>query len=400
MAAKTYDEEHLDNVKSVVKNLFDEIFDDFRKQVLNKKEINKIKKDVNCIVNNAGNLVGEIVDKTQKTGKLFANHFSHSKTQLSLTSEEESKESRLEEISASAEALAAFPADPQEIHGAQFGDILKCCPFDRFHKLKTEKANEIYPIMEKEGRTRLALIICNKKFDSLSSRPGAEVDLLRMQDLLKELGYSVVVKQNLTAQEMETELRQFADHQDHRTSDSTFLVFMSHGILDGICGTKHCDDKPDVLHDDTIFTIFNNHNCKNLRDKPKIIIMQACRGRGDGIFWVTTDRGEAMADTHVYSLQYHGCYGRRDAITRSHIEKDFIAFKSSTPHNVSWILETTGSLFISQLIYFIKEYCWSHHLEEIFRMVQRSFETPTVLTQMPTIERVSMTRYFYLFPGN
>lgn len=77
---------------------------------------------------------------------------------------------------------------------------------------------------------------------------------------------------------METELRQFADHQDHRTSDSTFLVFMSHGILDGICGTKHCDDKPDVLHDDTIFTIFNNHNCKNLRDKPKIIIMQACRG--------------------------------------------------------------------------------------------------------------------------
>lgn len=52
---------------------------------------------------------------------------------------------------------------------------------------------------------------------------------------------------------------------------------------------------------------------------------------GDGIFWVTTDRGEAMADTHAYSLQYHGCYGRRDAITRSHIEKDFIAFKSSTP---------------------------------------------------------------------
>ncbi|XP_063112220.1 LOW QUALITY PROTEIN: inactive caspase-12-like [Cavia porcellus] len=558
MAAKTYDEEHLDNVKSVVKNLFDEIFDDFRKQVLNKKEINKIKKDVNRIVNNAGNLVGEIVDKTQKTGKLFANHFSHSKTQLSLTSEDESKESRIEEITASAEALAVSPADPQEIHGAQFGDTLKPCPCDHFHKLKTEKEMEtelrqfadhqdhrtsdstflvfmphgipericgtkpidkdpailhddtIFTILnnndfknlrdqpkiiitqacrgnnnvlEEESLNKIksvvknlfdeifddfgksvlnneeirkikkdmklivnnagnlvgeiidktqktgklfanhfshsktqislnisnhgerrtnttGLIICNKKFDSLSSRPGAEVDLLRMQDLLKELGYSVVVKQNLTAQEMETELRQFADHQDHRTSDSTFLVFMSHGILDGICGTKHCDDKPDVLHDDTIFTIFNNHNCKNLRDKPKIIIMQACRGRGDGIFWVTTDRGEAMADTHAYSLQYHGCYGRRDAITRSHIEKDFIAFKSSTPHNVSWILETTGSLFISQLIYFIKEYCWSHHLEEIFRMVQRSFETPTVLTQMPTIERVSMTRYFYLFPGN
>lgn len=53
--------------------------------------------------------------------------------------------------------------------------------------------------MEKEGRTRLALIICNKEFDCLDKRYGSEVDLLGMQDLLENLGYSVVVKVNLTA---------------------------------------------------------------------------------------------------------------------------------------------------------------------------------------------------------
>ena len=53
--------------------------------------------------------------------------------------------------------------------------------------------------MEKEGRTRLALIICNKEFDYLDKRYGSEVDLLGMQDLLENLGYSVVVKVNLTA---------------------------------------------------------------------------------------------------------------------------------------------------------------------------------------------------------
>ncbi|KAM6173909.1 uncharacterized protein O8D03_006082 [Erethizon dorsatum] len=394
------DDESLNNIKSVVKNILDGIFDDVGKNVLNKEEIRKIKKDMKLIVNNAESLVEDIIDKTEKTGKLVADHFSHSKKQLRLTAENESKESRDEEIAVSAEALAISPPAPQEIHCTQSKDTMKLCPRDHFHKLKTEKADEIYPIMEKEGRTRLALIICNKKFDSLSNRHGAEVDLLRMQDLLKDLGYSVIVKENLTAQGMETELRQFADHQDHQSSDSTFLVFMSHGILDGICGTKHSDEEPDVLHDDTIFTIFNNNNCKNLRNKPKIIIMQACRGRGDGIVWVTTDRGEAMADTHACPLQYYRHYGRSDAVTMTHVEKDFIAFKSSTPHNVSWILDTAGSLFISQLTYFIKEYSWSHHLEEIFRMVQRSFETPTILTQMPTVERVSMTRYFYLFPGN
>lgn len=54
--------------------------------------------------------------------------------------------------------------------------------------------------MEKEGRTRLALIICNKKFDYLLDRDDAEVDILNMQELLQNLGYSVVLKENLTAQ--------------------------------------------------------------------------------------------------------------------------------------------------------------------------------------------------------
>ena len=58
---------------------------------------------------------------------------------------------------------------------------------------------QIYPVMEKEGRTRLALIICNSEFDYLSKRQGSEIDILGMQDLLENLGYSVVVKENLSA---------------------------------------------------------------------------------------------------------------------------------------------------------------------------------------------------------
>lgn len=77
---------------------------------------------------------------------------------------------------------------------------------------------------------------------------------------------------------MEAELWEFAARQEHQSSDSTILVFMSHGILEGICGTKHREGEPDILPDDTIFQIFNNRNCQSLRDKPKVIIMQACRG--------------------------------------------------------------------------------------------------------------------------
>uniref|UniRef100_A0A8C5P3F6 Caspase 12 n=1 Tax=Jaculus jaculus TaxID=51337 RepID=A0A8C5P3F6_JACJA len=278
--------------------------------------------------------------------------------------------------------------DPQQSQAAKTNDTLTLCPQDHFHKLKTEKAEEIYPVMEKEGRTCLALIICNIKFKYLFDRSGAEVDLLNMKDLLQNFGYSVVVKENLTAQEMKVELKQFALRPEHESSDSTFLVFMSHSILEGICGTKHRKQEPDILHDDSIFTIFNNCNCWSLRDKRKVIIMQACRGRGNGIVWVSTSRGIGTADTD----DRNSCYNWNGAIKKAHVEKDFIAFKSSTPLN--------GSLFISQLIFCFRKYSWCYHLEEIFRKVQHSFETPSILTQMPTIERVSMTRYFYLFPGN
>ncbi|XP_058542592.1 caspase-13 isoform X2 [Neofelis nebulosa] len=235
------------------------------------------------------------------------------------------------------------PAEPEESV-----DALKLCPRENFVKLCKQRAEEIYPIKERKDRTRLALIICNTTFDHLSLRKGADLDVAGMKRLLADLGYSVHVKEELTAKDMESELRAFAARPEHKSSDSTFLVFMSHGILSGICGTKYsAEGDPDVLAYDTIFQIFNNRNCLSLKDKPKVIIVQACRG-----------------------------------------------------DHVSWRDVNKGSLFITQLITCFQKYSWCSHLEEVFRKVQQSFEKPNVRAQMPTIERLSMTRYFYLFPGN
>nr|XP_014596836.2 caspase-12 isoform X1 [Equus caballus] len=436
-------EDPVNLMKSIARNMFEGFLDDLENNVLSRDDLRKLGKRVNLIVNGTENLVEDLSEKTEVAGKIFLKHLLKPKKQMNLKSladyeddesedtespfsstesEDESEESSDEEKAESAQGLAMSPTesacegedeeteenaglsqasvppmtDPQETQVSQPKDKLKPCSHDHFRKLKTTKAEEMYPVMEKKGRTRLALIICNKKFDYLSDRNGSEVDLVGMQDLLGNLGYSVVVEENLTALEMETALRHFAARQEHRSSDSTFLVFMSHGDLDGICGTKHNEEEPDILHDDTIFQIFNNRNCRSLRDKPKIIIIQACRGRGDGSVWVT-DTGVASAYSSDQPFQG---YIWNDAVTKTHVEKDFIAFKSSTPHNISWRTDKTGSIFISKLIYNFRKYSCCHHLEEIFRKVQRSFEIPSVVIQMPTIERVSMTRYFYLFPGN
>ncbi|XP_054580939.1 caspase-12-like isoform X2 [Eptesicus fuscus] len=423
MADKRQKEDPIYMVKSIAKNMIDGFFDDLiEKKVINKDELQRLGEGVDIIVNRTESLIEDITEKTQATGKILMDRLFNPKKLLSLKSGSESEENEDEEKAESVHTLALPPTEsgsenedgeteghaglsqasvlpltaPQETQASQPIHKLKLCPPEHFQKLKTTKADEIYPVMEKEGRTRLALIIHNEEFDYLCKRHGSEDDLLGMQDLLESLGYSVVVKVNLTAPEMVAVLLEFAARKEHQSSDSTILVFMSHGVLEGICGKKHREEEPDILHDDTIFQIFNNRNCQSLRDKPKIIIMQACRGSGDGIVWVP-DMGETTACRYSHTFQ---CCVWSDAVTKTHVEKDFIAFKSSTPHNSSWRRDKNGSFFISQVIYHIKEYSWCHHLEEIFRKVQHSFETPNELAQMPTIERVSMTRYFYLFPGN
>ncbi|XP_053451431.1 caspase-4-like [Nycticebus coucang] len=300
----------------------------------------------------------------------------------------------LEEKPTNKEAPPNTKAGPAE--AAEPTDTLKLCPHEDFLRLSKERAAEIYPIKEKaDGRSRLALIICNTEFDHLAPRDGADLDVQGMKGLLESLGYSVDVEEKLTAEGMESALRTFAARPEHVSSDSTFLVLMSHGVLDGVCGTAHRREARDVLPYDTIFQIFNNRNCLGLRDKPKVIIVQACRGENRGEVWVR-DSPEAL----VVNASQSPDTLEDDAVHKTHLEKDFIAFCSSTPHNVSWRDTTKGSLFITQLVACFQKYSWRYHLEEIFRKVQQSFETPSVRAQMPTVERLSMTRYFYLFPGN
>ncbi|XP_035959677.2 LOW QUALITY PROTEIN: caspase-12-like [Halichoerus grypus] len=432
----------VNEIKMIASTMFGGFLEDLKeKKVLDKHDLKTIGKKVNVIVNKTENLVDDLTEKTQVVGQVFMDHFTNSRSLLSLKSHAENEDDESESSKSSSLTEKRSPQDPvneiKMIASTMFGGFLEDLKEKKVldkHDLKTigKKVNVIVnktenlvdDLTEKTqvvgqvfmdhftnsrsllslnissdgegGPNTPGLIICNKKFDYLSEREGSENDISGMQGLLESLGYSVVIKENLTALEMKTELKNFATRQEHRFSDSTFLVFMSHGTLDGICGTKHRDEEPDILPDDTIFQIFNNRNCWSLKDKPKVIITQACRGRGDGAVWVT-DVGEAFAWTYYQPLRH---YISSDAIEKTHVEKDFIAFKSSTPHNVSWRMNTEGSVFISQLIYYLGEYSCCHHLEEIFRKVQNAFEKPNTMIQMPTIERLSMTRYFYLFPGN
>lgn len=235
------------------------------------------------------------------------------------------------------------------------------------------------------------MIICNINFAHLLERKGAEVDLAEMRQLLEGLGYTVEVEKDLSSQEMEDCLQRFAARKEHKTSDSTFVVLMSHGLRDSLCGVDCQGRDSNFLSIDTVFSTFNNRNCQALWRKPKVIIIQACRGENDGDVYVSDSGASSAAQWSPREFEH-------DAVQAVHVESDFICLQSTTPDNKSWRNPETGSVFLTKLREQLQEHAWQCHLEEIFRKVLLCFEKNP--RQMPSKDRTTLSRKFYLFPGH
>uniref|UniRef100_A0A3P9C7Y5 Caspase-13-like n=2 Tax=Maylandia zebra TaxID=106582 RepID=A0A3P9C7Y5_9CICH len=247
----------------------------------------------------------------------------------------------------------------------------------------------IYPVTKQSKSNRIALMINNIKFHNDSSdRHGAEKDDRVMFNLLQSLGYQVVRYNNLTGKQIDDALTQFSQHKKLTQTDSVFVTIMSHGDMGIISGT---DSK--AFKTEEIFQHLNAKNCPALVNKPKIIIIQACRGAERGSVDlplqqpVHTDNIRALSENFTRAV-------------RVHIEKDFICFHSSTPHTVSYRSTSDGSFFIQTLADVFNKWSHEYDIEELFRKVMQHFESSSSdYLQMPTKERNTLTKRFYLFPG-
>uniref|UniRef100_A0A3P9D0A9 Uncharacterized protein n=1 Tax=Maylandia zebra TaxID=106582 RepID=A0A3P9D0A9_9CICH len=148
------------------------------------------------------------------------------------------------------------------------------CQVDKMENSWLPSYLTIYPVTKQSKSNRIALMINNIKFHNDSSdRHGAEKDDRVMFNLLQSLGYQVVRYNNLTGKQIDDALTQFLQHKKLTQTDSVFVTIMSHGDMGIISGT---DSK--AFKTEEIFQHLNAKNCPALVNKPKIIIIQACRG--------------------------------------------------------------------------------------------------------------------------
>lgn len=258
----------------------------------------------------------------------------------------------------------------------------------------------IYPVNGKSAKNRLALLITNITFrNERHNRHGAEKDEENMENLLSALEYEVVKYTNLTAKEMDDALVHFSKHPKLSETDSVFVVIMSHGKRGAVLGVNFKpsyshDEEPDELPLDNIYRHLNAENCPALINKPKVIIIQACRGAEKGLVIVSDNvETDDFAEEGV----------EEDGVRFVHKEKDFIPLLSCTPDTVSYRETTRGSFLIQFVVEIFRKHAHEFDIEELFRRVMRQFEEnkaiPNRLKQMPTKDRCTLTRRFYLFPG-
>lgn len=183
------------------------------------------------------------------------------------------------------------------------------------------------------SRRGICLIINNLSFhDKSDDRYGGEHDEQVLGELFEnELHFTVDVYHDLTHYEIQKVSEEYAA-MDHSECDAFVCIIMSHGgEKNTIKGSNGKSVGIEELTSD-----FKPKNCRSLANKPKVFIVQACRGPSEDASQssgYSTDSTMAATDSTL----------SRSAPLQ---ECDFLLAFSTVPGYVSYRKQETGSIFI------------------------------------------------------
>lgn len=257
-------------------------------------------------------------------------------------------------------------------------------------------------------------VIFNHEFflNKGKARLGTNADCELLERTLKKKQFEVSVHRDLSSTEILKEVERIAK-LDHTDSDCIVIVILTHG------GQAEISASDAYYKLDAVTSRFTADRCPSLAGKPKIFVVQACRGgkRDSGIL-LPKDRCVsyntfAAADQHhnaeedwpraSVSLFMRMCTeffqrcckkGTVDALKDSAnvyslpLNSDFLIAYSTTMGHVSYRNEKTGGPYIQELCEALDEYGNDMNIYELLDhtnnrvALQSSFENK----QMPTFQ--------------
>ncbi|KAH3862874.1 hypothetical protein DPMN_025849 [Dreissena polymorpha] len=141
------------------------------------------------------------------------------------------------------------------------------------------------PYYFNRGHRGYMIIIVNQTFNHQAFRDGAHKDVEYLYNIAYKLRLTVYKGKNTNMSFTETkQLLEDVRCLDHSDSDMLALGISTHGLEQPNPNAKGKSDHALVCSDDrmiftsTITEMFSDDNCPSLKDKPKLFIIQACRG--------------------------------------------------------------------------------------------------------------------------
>ncbi|CAH2097845.1 unnamed protein product [Euphydryas editha] len=118
------------------------------------------------------------------------------------------------------------------------------------------------------------MIIFNQdKIDGYEPRKGTEKDVESLCNTFSEFGFEYVVRDNYTKDEIMEELK-LLEEKDFTDYGCVAVVVLTHGSQGGLLRAKDT-----TFHESAIVNFFKTHDKPTLVTKPKLLIVQACRGK-------------------------------------------------------------------------------------------------------------------------
>ncbi|XP_068126545.1 caspase-6 isoform X2 [Hyperolius riggenbachi] len=222
----------------------------------------------------------------------------------------------------------------------------------------------------KHGRRGLALIFNHEWFYwqlRMPERRGTRADQSNLELRLKDLGFEVRSYENLKAVEILEKIHE-ASTSDHRDADCFLCVFLSHGEKDHIYAY---DAKIEI---GLLTNPFKGDKCPSLAGKPKIFIIQACRGTEHDEPVVPMDSTDSSVETPTENtIEVDAA-----SVYTLPAGADFIMCYSVAEGYYSHRETINGSWYIQDLCAALKTYGNELELAELLTLVNRKVSLRSV----------------------
>lgn len=185
------------------------------------------------------------------------------------------------------------------------------------------------------------LIFNQITFKTLPERHGAMIDQDNLEKLFKDMRLTPKSFQNLSKSQIVRKINSFSKWRSLKNAQMAFIAILSHGNDRGIFAS----DEEIVDLEGDIYEKLNNKYSPLLRNKPKLFIINACRGQ--------------MMDTGICTV---------DGISEPSYE-DMAIIYSTIPRHWSFRNSVKGSWLIQDLVKVFRMHSYDKDLFTLWQMI-------------------------------